>query len=130
MFHAPMVDLAKSPAEVTDDMKAMGNIAAAVETKPSVPEYPYGCCISLDDDVLEKLGLAGDMPSAGEMIHLCAVAKVTNASMSERIDSEGNKQSCSRIELQIIQMGVPGADGESRPAKWYDRHAEPDADDM
>ena len=129
MFHAPMVDLAKSPAEVKSDMKMMA-MPATADSKPSVPEYPYGCCISLDDDVLEKLGLAGDMPAAGEMIHFCAVAKVTNASMSERIDSEGNKQSCCRVELQIIQMGVPGADGESRAAKWYDSHAEPDADDM
>ena len=129
MFHAPMKHLAKSAEEVKTEMPMLARVATAID-KPAKEIFPYGCCISLDDDVLEKLGLAGDMPAAGEMIHFCAVAKVTNASMSERIDSEGNKQSCSRIELQIIQMGVPGADGESRAAKWYDRHAEPDADDM
>lgn len=108
MMRMPMVNLAKTPADIKEDMAAMPMPAAV--GKISGPEYPYGCCISLDDETLEKLGLSGDLPGVGESIHGCFVAKVTSASMNERINADGSKDNCCRIELQITDMGVLSAD--------------------
>lgn len=100
-----MVDLARSPEEIKEDMPMM-----AAPMKASAPVYPYGCCLSLDDETMEKLGLDGEMPSVGEMLMFKAVAKVTCASENERETGDGKKENCRRIELQIIQMGVVGAE--------------------
>lgn len=108
MMRMPMVSLAKSPAEVKEEQKMYD--APAIASKPSVPEYPYGACISLEDETLEKIGLAGDLPAVGEMIHFGAIAKVTSASMNERIGPDGVAKQCCRIELQITDMGVLSAD--------------------
>jgi hypothetical protein len=114
-MHAPLVDMAM-PAESTK-MESM--------PQPSQgPRYPYGCCIRLEDDQLKKLGLDGDLPAVGEMVHLCCEAMVTSASMSET--AEGGKRCC--VELQIRRMGVPGSP-DNRAERWYGDHDEPDEDD-
>jgi hypothetical protein len=123
MMRLPMVSLAKSPAEVKADMP-MAMPAAST----SVNEYPYGCCISLDDECLKKLGLDSDMPSVGEMIHFGAIAKVTSASMHQSVDDSGTAKECRRIELQITDMGLLSAEPEPRAAKWYGQ-GEPDGDE-
>lgn len=91
-----MVDMARSPE---DDKKDM---SIPVESSPYVgPKYPYGLCICLCDDEIDKLGIDG-MPDAGDMVLLNALAKVTSVNMSERDDGTSNR----RIELQITHMGV------------------------
>ena len=120
MFHAPMVDLKRKPKEI----KAEKAIAMPMG---SAEEYPYGCCISLDDETLGALKLDGDLPAPGEMIHFCCVAKVTSASMNERMDDDGKPQKCCRVELQIVQMGAPGTN-EERASRWYGGE-EPDEDE-
>lgn len=125
MFHAPMVDLARSAAEVKKEMTTITSMP------DRAPEYPCGCCISLDDETLEKVGLSGDLPSLGSLIHFCAVAKVTSASMSESMDGDGKPRKCCRVELQIVQMGIPTAN-KDRGQAWYGNgsdHAEPDGDE-
>lgn len=119
-----MVSLAKSTTEAKADMPA----TAVSMPMGGVPEYPYGCCISLDDESLKKLGLDGDMPSVGEMVHFGAIAKVTSASMHQSIDESGAAKECCRIELQITDMGVLSAEPEPRASKWYG-DGEPDGDE-
>src|SRR5216684_4161188 len=99
-----MVSLAKTPQEMKQDMTDMPT--AMPGSKSMGPEYPYGCCISLDDETLEKTGLGGDMPAAGEMIRFQAIAKVTCASVRDEIDAQGNATQCKRVELQITDMDV------------------------
>lgn len=131
MMRMPMVNLAKSSAEVKADL-AM-SVPAAVG-KPSVAEYPYGCCISLDDETLKKLKLDGDIPGVGESIHGCFMAKVTSASMNERVNEDGSTEQCCRIELQITDMGILSADptdmameqSEARRKRFY---GDPDGDE-
>lgn len=106
-----MVDMAKSPAEVKSDMATMP-VAVSEGAKPSVPVYPYGLCISLSEDELAKLGLDGDLPEVGEMIHLAAMAKVTSVSESEREESDGTKTKCCRVELQITHLATENEDDE------------------
>jgi|GEM_PF-1513978 hypothetical protein len=94
-----MIDMAKSPARIAEE-------ATPAKCAPSpVAEYPYGLCISFDDDTLAKLGLDGELPQVGDIFEFCAVAKVTCASSNESIDpATGETKACKRVELQIIAM--------------------------
>ena len=122
-----MVDLAKTPEEVKEEIKEMAMPAMASPSAPKVPQYPYGLCISFDDDTLEKLKLSGDLPAAGEMIHFMATAKVTNANESERIGEDGKAKKCCRVELQITEIGLIGPQAD-RSERWYGK-GEPDGDE-
>ena len=107
MMRMPMVDMAKTPDDVK---KEIGDLYPSAPAASTTSAYPYGLCISFDDETLKKLGLAGDLPQIGEKVHGCFVAKVTSASMNEREKADGSKEQCSRIELQITEMGVLSAD--------------------
>ena len=113
---AKMVDMAsepKPPVEITaGDMK---------------PRW-YGGCICLCDDELEKLGLDGDLPDVGEMIHFEGLAKVTSASKHQISSPDGKADEHNRVELEITHMGIIGGDEKPRADKWYS-HEEPDEDD-
>ena len=108
---ARLINLARSAAEVKKD---------APETLPSNglkyegPMYPYGTCISLEDETLEKLDLDDDMPSVGDIIQFNAIAKVTSVSENEREGTDGIKSKCRRVELQITDMGIPGVNEADR----------------
>jgi hypothetical protein len=122
MFHAPMKSLAKSPAEIKKDMPGMPMLAAA-----KGPQYPYGCCISLDEATMKTLGLDGEMPSVGDVIHFCCTAKVT-AVPGEREDMDGKTVKSGCVELQITEMGSPKSPDLARGERWYGGE-EPDADE-
>jgi hypothetical protein len=135
MFNMPLVDMARTPEEAKKEVANYG-APASVEANPKVPVYPYGLCLSLEDESLEKLGLDDGLPPIGATILICAEARVTSASINEREDTTGKKTSCSRVELQITRMGVPAPDlgsmavaaSQARQGKWYG-HAEPDGDE-
>jgi hypothetical protein len=105
-----MVDMAKTPDEVKKDMADMA--VPATSAKPTTPVYPYGLCISLTEEEMAKLGLEGDLPQIGEMIHLAAMAKVTSVSQNEREDASGKKVACCRVELQITHLATENEDEE------------------
>jgi hypothetical protein len=105
-----MIDMAKTPVEVKKEMKDYAMPSAAPDG-PSVPQYPYGLCISMDEDSLEKIGEGDELPEVGEVVHLVALAKVTSASSREEITSDGAKKVCRRVELQITHLAVQ-EDGE------------------
>jgi hypothetical protein len=120
MAMSGMVDLALTPDTVKQEI-AERSAACTVTPSPSLPKYPYGCCLSLEDDTLEKLGLDGDLPSVGEMIQFTAIAKVTCASENEREKSDGTTDKCRRIELQITHMNVLGTDPQQQAAEAADK---------
>ncbi len=91
-----MVSLARTPAQAEE---AMAPIAMSEPSKPSGPQYPYGCCISFDDETLGKLGLDGEMPAPGDVIEFTCSATVTSAS------KDASTGSC-RVECQITDMEV------------------------
>jgi hypothetical protein len=123
-----MVSMAHTPAEAKEEAKEMS-------VAPSVPKYPYGLCISLDDDSLKKLGLDGDLPAVGETMQFTAIARVTSASMHEREATDGGKaEQCCRVELQITDMGVPSDSvgqsierSEARRKRFYGSMGDADA---
>ncbi len=123
-----MVNLARTPEDIKEETASMAMPAVAM-SKPSAPEYPYGCCISLDDETLEKMGLDGDLPTAGEMVHFEAMAKVTCSSVRDEVGADGAAKQCRRVELQITNMGMIGAEPQPRAKKWYGGSDEPDGDE-
>lgn len=98
-----MVDMALSPQEAMESTMPM--------SMANAPRYPYGLCLSLCQDELEKLGLdAGDM-EVGDVIHLHALAKVTSCS-----ENETESGSNCRVELQIVMMDIESEDEENEEA--------------
>jgi hypothetical protein len=67
------------------------------------PQYPYGLCIHLEKDQLEKLGIT-ELPEVGALMMLHANAYVKT--VSQYNTQEGTDQ---RVELQITELEVrPG----------------------
>lgn len=77
--------------------------------------YPYGLCIYLDDDSLEKLGLQGEyLPKLDQVMELKIKVQVTSInSMKVRDEDES---SCS---LQITEMEVVEAESKDYAKALY-----------
>jgi hypothetical protein len=90
--HGKMVSLARSGEEANKEMMAVVD-----PQPPQGPQYPYGCCLRLDGDTMRKLGLDGEMPTAGDILEFYATAMVTCA----RVDPSSGEP-C--VELQITEM--------------------------
>lgn len=124
-----MTDLARTPEEIKEEI-AMDK-SPGLPKPSSVATYPYGLCLYLDNDTLEKLGIDGDLPDVGDMINFQALARVTSASENERSTEAGTKEVCRRIELQITHMSVASDEEEDRTAgrrkRFYGEASEPDA---
>lgn len=78
--------------------------AEATAISPSPPMYPYGLCISLGTEQLQKLGLADDV-EAGDHIQLNAIGKVTSVS---KHDTESGCD-C-RVEIQLTAIEAEDED--------------------
>lgn len=63
------------------------------------PEYPYGLCLRLDDDALEKLGLTV-LPAIGTELMVMAKVIVKSTSAYSRQGGEDHKD----VELQVTDM--------------------------
>lgn len=124
---ASMVDLARTPEEVKEEI---AESRPAGLPKAAVPTYPYGLCLYLDDDTLEKLGIDGDLPDAGDTIQFQAIGRVTSASQNECTTESGEKEIKRRIELQITHMDAGSVEEEQDPSARRNRFygGEPDVD--
>ena len=89
-----LVDLKYSKAELKEE-------AQEAKIGYSQQPYPYGLCIRLESDELEKLGIT-EMPQVGGEIHFMAIAKVTGVNQSAYEGQDG--ESC--VSLQITMMQV------------------------
>lgn len=101
-FHK-MVDMSLTPEEKVERILP--------QSPAETSDYPYGLCICLTDDELEKLDLDTDC-EVGDTIHLVAFAKVTS-----RNETTVNGESKCRIELQITQLAVEDEDKEGEEAE-------------
>lgn len=79
---------------------------------PSAPDYPYGLCISLSEDEIDKLGIDFSGVEPGTLLDIDVMAKVT--SKSENDNGDGPQR---RLELQIIMMDVENEDNEDKPSR-------------
>lgn len=64
--------------------------------------YPYGLCLSLDDDALAKLGMT-QPPKVGSTMTITAKVKVTSARISE--DEGGEPESSSSWQITAMEVG-------------------------
>ena len=109
-----MVHIAKMVSMVKA-AKADGPDASPPTPAVDNPIYPYGLCISLCEDELDKLGLEADC-DIGDTVHLFCMAKVTSVSQHE----SQNGKHC-RVELQITDMAVESEDEENESYDDDDR---------
>jgi hypothetical protein len=94
-----MMDMAKTHDEVKEESKPLS-------IDDTVQKYPYGLCISLDEDQLDKLDM--EKPDVGDFIHVFGMARVTSVSEHEK----SNGDACCRVELQITHLGLENEDEE------------------
>jgi hypothetical protein len=116
MEHLKMVDMARSPAEKAEAMN------------PSIdpPTYPYGLCLRLTKEELEKLEVDHTDWQVGDIFHLHALGKVT--SISSRETNDGG-DCCVEIQLthlageseseenEEVEKEMPHEEEESEPPK-------------
>lgn len=98
--------------------KQVDDYAVPTTVQKDIPRYPWGLCLTLDDDALAKLGIP--LPEVTNTFTLVANVEVTRASAQK--DQEGTDLSC---ELQITDMRL--IDGNNAPDKaaklWPDAAA-------
>jgi hypothetical protein len=71
----------------------------------SLPKYPYGLSIYLDDDALKKLGIT-DLPKVGTSMPATITVMVTGT--SQRATQSGKEGETMRtcVDLQITDMDI------------------------
>ena len=97
------------------EMKSM-KISAEEKKKYAEPtiaseqqQYPYGLSISLDQDVLDKLGMS-KLPDVGDKMMLHAKVEICSVSQSE---SQGGGKN-SHVQMQITDMAIGGASDDKK----------------
>ena len=90
-----MVDLRRTDEEKEEQVEKN-----SPDSISSQPDYPYGLCISFDQDTLEKLGLDEDDVEPGDMIHIHGLGLVTSVSKNNN-EVTGP---CARVEVQLTHL--------------------------
>lgn len=97
----PLTDMRMTPSEAAD---------CFCPSPKDAPLYPYGLCISLCQDELDKLGIDYDDVCVGDIVHIHALGMITSKSCSERQDGEPSE----RIEIQITHLASESEDEEDK----------------
>lgn len=99
-----MVDMKLTPKEVKEER------AEAKAYDP--PPYPWGLCIRLEKEELDKLKLAS-LPNVGDEFHIVAIGRVTSVSSSLRDQKDDEKT----VSIQLVALNMSGApDDAAAPA--------------
>lgn len=81
-----------------EETKKMAQPSAVNESDG--PEYPYGLCLNLEKEQIEKLGLG--TPKAGSRFMLHAMIEVKSVTTSDQADGKGYQS----MSLQITDMAL------------------------
>lgn len=75
-----------------------------VLSSPSGPseDYPYGLCLSLEDETLEKLGM-DELPKVGKPVKIVAEGKVE--SVSQNSSERGQNHRSARVQITKMKLG-------------------------
>ena len=68
----------------------------------SQDEYPYGLCIDLNTDSLDKLGISIDKFSVKDIVTVIAECEIKSISQSSHVSGKDNKS----LGLQITKMKI------------------------
>lgn len=99
-----------------DPAKEKEKYAARESALVEAPRYPYGLCLHLDDDVMQKLGLS-KLPEVGKPMMLTALVDVTSVSENEYQTEGGKTEKRQSVSLQITDLGLAAAEDLSDAAK-------------
>ena len=83
----------------------MEKMNTAAPAEPKGPEYPYGICLNLHKEEIEKLGLG--TPKAGAKLMLHAMVEVKSVTVTDEKGGKGYKS----MDLQITDMAIMEDDG-------------------
>lgn len=93
------------PSKLVDMALTTQEQAESINKMPyahgNAPKYPYGLCLCLNNETLEKLNVDRADWQIGDVFDLRCMAKVT--SISENENDSG--KDC-RVEMQIVMMGA------------------------
>lgn len=95
---AKMVSMMRTAEDKRGDKMAGPGIEA------TAPDYPYGLCIHMDKDELDKLGIA-DLPKVGTEMMMEVKVKVTRISQSASEAADGADEYTS-VDFQITDIGI------------------------
>lgn len=96
-----MADMAFTKDELKARKKEM---AIGCDGQPN--SYPWGLCIRLEKEQLDKLGMK-QLPRVGTELHVMAMAKVTSVEQSAREGDEEHQ--CVALQITHMQMAPEGA---------------------
>lgn len=71
----------------------------------SLPKYPYGLSLYLDDDTLKKLGIT-DLPKVGTSMPATITIIVTGTSQRATQSGKGGEAMHTCVDLQITDMDI------------------------
>ena len=92
---AKLVSMKRSAEDKREDKLEHSPIEAMA------PDYPYGLCLHLDKDELDKLGMS-KLPAIGTVMTLAGKVKVTRVSQSA---VEGSEEYTS-VDFQITDLAI------------------------
>jgi hypothetical protein len=79
----------------------------AQPTAADAPKYPWGLCVTLSDDTLDKLGVAA-LPATDTEVTIIAKAVVSSTRENQTQGGETERS----VDLQITDMRVGGLDAD------------------
>lgn len=92
-----MVSMKRDPKSVREEA------AAPMETM--APDYPWGLCLNLQSEELDKLGMT-KLPTVGEEMELRVMVKVTRVEQSAASNMAGKTDESRRVGLQITHINM------------------------
>lgn len=98
-----MVSMKRTAADKRADKMEQAPIEAIA------PDYPYGLCIHLDKDELDKLGMGKSLPKVGAEYTWTVKATVTAARQSVSTSTRGDDEYTS-VDFQITDIGTEEAE--------------------
>jgi hypothetical protein len=69
------------------------------------PDYPYGTCLQLEGDELDKIGMK-ELPKVGTQIPMTILVTVTRVSQSASEREGGEADESRSVSLQITDLAI------------------------
>jgi hypothetical protein len=92
-----MISMKRTPEDKREDAGAHAPMEAMA------PDYPYGLCIHMDKDELDKLGIT-DLPKVGTEMTMTVKVCVSMVSQSAATGKEAYEQTS--VNFQITDMAL------------------------
>lgn len=99
-----LVSMKQSPKEVKEQSEPV---------KDEGPRYPYGLCLTLNEEALTKLGIK-ELPKVGESFTIAAKGTIT---MARSMETQGHNSK--GVDLQITDLGVSSGEKKSDSETLY-----------